>query len=64
VPRHAHALPCMVECLNCGKRREEPEHECPRCAYVGWASLEELDESLRKRLRDRLLPDRRIRIAS
>jgi hypothetical protein len=31
---------------------------------VGWAYLEELDESLRKRLRDRLLPDRRIRIAS
>ena len=26
--------------------------------------IEELDESLRKRLRDRLLPDRRIRIAS
>jgi hypothetical protein len=31
---------------------------------VGWAYLEELDESLRKRLRDRLLSDRRIRIAS
>ena len=27
----------MVECLNCGKRREQPEHECPRCSYVGWA---------------------------
>ena len=64
MPRQAQDLPCMVECLNCGKRREEPEHECPRCAYVGWAYLEELDESLRKRLRDRLLPDRRIRIAS
>ena len=63
MPRHAQDLACMVECLNCGKRREEPEHECPRCAYVGWAYLEELDESLRKRLRA-LLPDRRIRIAS
>ncbi len=63
MPRQAQDLPCMVECLKCGKRREEPEHECPRCAYVGWAYLEELDESLRKRLRA-LLPDRRIRIAS
>jgi hypothetical protein len=54
----------MVECLNCGKRREKPEHECPRCSYVGWASVEELSETLRKRLRDRVLADRRIRIAS
>ena len=54
----------MVECLNCGKRREVPEHECPRCSYVGWATVEELDESLRRRLRERLLTDRRIRVAS
>jgi hypothetical protein len=54
----------MVECLNCGKRRELPEHECPRCAYVGWAMVEELDEVLRKQLRDRVLVDRRIRLAS
>jgi hypothetical protein len=54
----------MVECLNCGKPRELPEHECPRCAYVGWAMVEELNETLRKQLRDRVLKDRRIRIAS
>jgi hypothetical protein len=50
----------MVECLNCGKRREKPEHECPRCSYVGWAFVEELNETLRRRLRDRVLSERRI----
>ena len=59
--RQAHDLPCMVECLNCGKRREEPEHECPRCAYVGWASVAELNESLRQKLRDCVLASRRLR---
>jgi hypothetical protein len=54
----------MVECLNCGKRREVPEEECPRCSYVGWAFVEELDEALRRLLRDRTLADRRIRVAS
>jgi hypothetical protein len=54
----------MVECLNCGQRRELPEHECPRCAYVGWAMVEELNETLRRQLRERGLPERRIRIAS
>jgi hypothetical protein len=54
----------MVECLNCGKRRETPEHECPRCSYVGWAYVEELNEALRRRLRDRTLVDRRLRVAS
>ena len=54
----------MVECLNCGKRRKERETECPRCAYVGWASVADLDESLRRLLRDRTVADRRIRIAS
>jgi hypothetical protein len=54
----------MVECLNCGKRREVPEQECPRCAYVGWAMVEELNEALRRRLRERVVSTRRIRIAS
>ena len=54
----------MVECLNCGKRRKVPEHECPRCSYVGWAFVEELNEPLRRQLRQRVLTDRRIRIAS
>jgi hypothetical protein len=54
----------MVECLNCGKRRDVPENECPRCSYVGWAFVEELTETLRRRLRERVLTDRRIRAAS
>jgi hypothetical protein len=54
----------MVECLNCGKRRTVPEHECPRCSYVGWAQAEDLDETLRKRLRERVLSERRLRVAS
>ncbi len=54
----------MVECLKCGERRELPEEECPRCSYVGWAFVEELDEALRRLLRDRSLADRRIRVAS
>ena len=54
----------MVECLNCGKRRDNPDNECPRCAYVGWATVEELTETLRRRLRERVLSDRRIRVAS
>jgi hypothetical protein len=54
----------MVECLNCGKRRDHPQHECPRCSYVGWAMAGELSEVLRKQLRERVLPERRIRIAS
>ena len=29
----------VVECLNCGMRRELPEHECERCSYVGWAMV-------------------------
>jgi hypothetical protein len=53
----------MVECLNCGQCRDLPEHECPRCHYVGWAYREELNETLRRRLRERLLPDRRVRFA-
>jgi primosomal protein N' len=54
----------MVECLNCGKHRNVPEHECPRCSYVGWAMVEELTETLRRQLRERVLTDRRIRLAS
>jgi hypothetical protein len=53
----------MVECLHCGKRRHKPEHECPRCSYVGWAMVNDLHDSLRRRFRQRQLPDRRIRVA-
>jgi hypothetical protein len=54
----------MVECLNCGKRRSEHQVECPRCSYVGWAHVEDLSERLRRRLRERPLSGRRMRIAS
>jgi hypothetical protein len=54
----------MVECLNCGERRQVPEHECPRCAYVGWAPVAELNESLRQKLRDRVLASRRVGAAN
>jgi primosomal protein N' len=54
----------MVECLSCGKQREQPEEECPRCSYVGWAYVEEIDEALRRLLRERTVAGRSIRIAS
>jgi hypothetical protein len=54
----------MIECLSCGKRRQLPETDCPRCRYVGWAFARDLDESLRRVLRERPLADRRIRVAS
>jgi hypothetical protein len=50
----------MVECLNCGMRRTLPEAECPRCTYVGWAWVAELSETLRRSLRERELPARRL----
>jgi hypothetical protein len=42
----------MVECLQCGERRAAPEPACPRCSYVGWAYAHDLDEPLRRALRD------------
>ena len=54
----------MVECLNCGKRRVDHKAECPRCAYVGWAPVDDISERLRRRLRERVLSDRRMRVAS
>jgi hypothetical protein len=54
----------MVECLKCGERRDVPESECPRCTYVGWAFVADVDEPLRRRLRDRVLSERRPRVAS
>ena len=49
-----------VECLRCGATRtaepRAPRHdvgECQRCGYVGWAASADLDEPLRRALRDR-----------
>jgi hypothetical protein len=50
----------MVECLNCGQRREVPDCPCPRCEYVGWAWAHDLDEALRRLLRMRPLDRRRL----
>jgi uncharacterized protein CbrC (UPF0167 family) len=54
----------MVECLNCGQHRRHPEHECARCGYVGWAFVADLTDAMRRRLRERVLTDRRLRAAS
>jgi hypothetical protein len=56
----------LIECLRCGDVRQVPAHddghvdagECKRCDYVGWASVADLTEKLRRRLRDRP-PERR-----
>ncbi|HEV8687154.1 MAG TPA: hypothetical protein VGQ84_07750 [Gaiellaceae bacterium] len=52
-----------IECLRCGLQRPDlrREPECPRCGYVGWAKATELDESARRRLRDRPVETRRLR---
>ena len=60
----------VVECLRCGSHRQA-EHaplrkvdpECPRCSYVGWASVEALTDRERRVLRARPLERRRIRVA-
>jgi hypothetical protein len=49
--------------LNCGHKRDEPDHPCPVCTYVGWAWEKDLDEALRRRLRERPLETRRLRVA-
>jgi hypothetical protein len=56
----------MIECLRCGDVRQVPTPdgakvdagECGRCDYVGWASVADLTEKLRRILRDRP-PERR-----
>jgi hypothetical protein len=58
-----------VECLSCGYRRsvrEAERHsglgECPRCAYVGWASSAELSETTRRLVRERPVEHRHLRL--
>jgi hypothetical protein len=58
-----------IECLRCGAPRTvEPEprlrtDECLRCRYVGWAFSSELDERIRRLLRERPVERRRLRAA-
>jgi ssDNA-binding Zn-finger/Zn-ribbon topoisomerase 1 len=53
----------IVECLRCGACRTTAQRdagECPRCGYVGWAASADIDEPLRRALRDRAVETRRI----
>jgi ribosomal protein L37E len=56
--------PLTIECLRCGDRRSELQHEpeCVRCGYLGWARTASLDESTRKKLRERPPESRRLRL--
>jgi hypothetical protein len=54
----------VVECLNCGCLREVPGRACPRCEYVGWARVRDLDEPQRRLLRERPPERRRIRLVA
>jgi hypothetical protein len=62
----------LVECLCCGEQHElkrtparlVQQGECPRCGYVGWAEVSEVDERLRRALRERPVETRRIQIAT
>jgi hypothetical protein len=55
-----------IECLRCGERRAGLEHEpeCRRCGYLGWARVHELDEQIRRRLRERPPESRRLRVVA
>jgi hypothetical protein len=56
----------MIECLRCGDVRQISAREgqkvdageCKRCDYVGWASVADLSEKIRRLLRERP-PERR-----
>ncbi len=60
-----------IECLGCGDVRlawpKAQRHldgcACPRCGYVGWAYSAEVDERLRRALRERPPERRRLRVA-
>jgi primosomal protein N' len=49
----------QLECLSCGHVRKDG-NECPRCHYVGWALVEDLNERVRRLLRERPLDRRRL----
>jgi ribosomal protein L37E len=52
-----------IECLRCGETRSDlsREPECGRCGYVGWARVADLDERMRRILRERPPESRRLR---
>ena len=53
----------LIECLGCGQRRTDFTHQpdCPRCGYLGWAPVSDLDERTRRILRERPPHQRRLR---
>jgi hypothetical protein len=53
----------LIECLRCGARRpqEHVQPDCPRCGYLGWARVADLDEHTRRLLRERPPEQRRLR---
>ena len=53
----------LIECLGCGQRRTDfnQEPDCPRCGYLGWARVSDLDERTRRILRERPPHQRRLR---
>ena len=55
-----------IECLSCGERRSDlhVQPTCPRCGYVGWARSDDLDERMRRVLRERPPELRRIRVVA
>ena len=62
----------IVECLHCGQQRlyqaggprGHDAGECIRCGYVGWAFAEDMDERLRRALRERPPGSRRFHSVS
>jgi len=52
-----------IECLGCGQRRTDHtvDPDCPRCGYLGWAHVSDLDERTRRSLRERPPYRRRLR---
>jgi hypothetical protein len=53
----------LIECLGCGQRRTDftDQPDCPRCGYLGWAPVSDLDERTRRILRERPPHQRRLR---
>ena len=53
----------LIECLCCGERRSDAlvRADCPRCGYIGWARTDDLNEQMRRILRERPPEQRRLR---
>ena len=56
----------LIECLRCGERRNDLKNapDCGRCGYVGWARVADLDERMRRILRERPPEQRHLRVVA